>query len=517
MATGKTFTGKSRRAAASNELDDASLLALIGQSRDRIAFDALVQRYFKISYFLCCRLCGDAQMAEDATQDAMLLLWRRASAFDPKLGQARSWILRIVAQQALQFRRKNGRERAHRQVWKTGNEEASQRMQKPAAQFEKKELLTLLNGLLDELSERDRMLVALYYGAGLSQLEISHELKMPQRTVSHHLGKVMVHLRESLSRLGFAAVPGLERFLGDALRSGLDAPNVWGRQIEAWARSGPQGPSGNRTVSSKGVASQKVGAGTGVFLLLAVFALAGVLQSSLSNKAPDSEKVPNSATGIRPKNVLVSAPAPAPAPARSVPDPGNWQWSFQQSALEEQVFRYPKEGWVLHLSKHALGKRFLVYSFLDRGGWLIFPKAIPKTATRIDVEWKPAMKLKNLGLALRLLNDNEAVAQQECINGLTNIEVSKLWHTRFYIWSGRICSVIQGRVKTRSTYAQGSGPLYPTLFVRNALIHQVSMHRITEDQIPRQVREGSVGVSWKHVEFPATPHPADLQQRLAGR
>lgn len=83
-----------------------ALIEAIAQRRDRDAFGALFDFYApRIKTFLMKR-GANADVAEDLAQEALLLVWRRASTFDPSKASASTWIFTIARNLRIdQFRR----------------------------------------------------------------------------------------------------------------------------------------------------------------------------------------------------------------------------------------------------------------------------------------------------------------------------------------------------------------------------------------------------------------------------
>lgn len=88
--------------------DDGVLLSLAGKG-DRDAFMRLYERYEKRVYGLVVTLIGRGAAADDAFQDAMWEVWRRASNYDPRLGSASSWILMLARSRAIDIARRRTR------------------------------------------------------------------------------------------------------------------------------------------------------------------------------------------------------------------------------------------------------------------------------------------------------------------------------------------------------------------------------------------------------------------------
>lgn len=83
-----------------NERGSVADEQLVSLSRDGSldAFNRLVERYQSAVYTLCLRLLGNAQAAEDASQETFLSAYRALPSFAG--GNVRSWLLRIAANES---------------------------------------------------------------------------------------------------------------------------------------------------------------------------------------------------------------------------------------------------------------------------------------------------------------------------------------------------------------------------------------------------------------------------------
>jgi RNA polymerase sigma factor (sigma-70 family) len=86
---------------------DEALLAGMAQG-DNASAVAFVRRYQKRLFGLAMAMIGDAGVAEDVAQEAMVRVWRHAPVFDARRGSVTSWVLTItrnLAIDALRLRR----------------------------------------------------------------------------------------------------------------------------------------------------------------------------------------------------------------------------------------------------------------------------------------------------------------------------------------------------------------------------------------------------------------------------
>jgi RNA polymerase sigma factor (sigma-70 family) len=92
---------------ADGEPSDEALLAGMGVG-DQSAAVTFVRRYQRRVFGLAYSMTGDAGVAEDVAQEAMVRVWRHAPVFDPRRGSVASWVLTItrnLAIDALRLRR----------------------------------------------------------------------------------------------------------------------------------------------------------------------------------------------------------------------------------------------------------------------------------------------------------------------------------------------------------------------------------------------------------------------------
>lgn len=203
---------------AATAATDDELLARIAQ-REQDALAELCRRYERAAFNLALYLTGDRPLAEEAVQEAMLRVWLKAPSYQP--GNARGWIMSITGNAACLLARKQARQRKRdRQAGASTPPPAA----KPAAN-EHDELLAGLRAALEQLSQQDRQMVALYYGAELSQDLIARELDLPQRTVSFKLQQALETLRRTMAQMGFAAAaPVSAELFWKLCNSGQAAP-----------------------------------------------------------------------------------------------------------------------------------------------------------------------------------------------------------------------------------------------------------------------------------------------------
>jgi RNA polymerase sigma factor (sigma-70 family) len=101
---------RSRPAAGNKEessIDNMNdLLTAVAKSQDRNAYRALFEHFApRVKSFLLGK-GGSPELAEEAVQEAMLNVWRRAGTFDPTKASASTWIFTIARNARIDLLRK---------------------------------------------------------------------------------------------------------------------------------------------------------------------------------------------------------------------------------------------------------------------------------------------------------------------------------------------------------------------------------------------------------------------------
>ncbi|HEY3727743.1 MAG TPA: sigma-70 family RNA polymerase sigma factor [Solirubrobacteraceae bacterium] len=158
-----------------------------GQSDFARVYD---EHLWQIYGFLAYQI-GDRHLAEDLTQATFERALRDWSRFDPRRATERTWLLAIARNLLIDQHRKD----RHRRTEET-NEERTPTGLGPEEQIGAAAELT---EALTKLSERDREVLALHYGAGLTGAEISQLLGLSPADVQQITSRALRKLRELLA------------------------------------------------------------------------------------------------------------------------------------------------------------------------------------------------------------------------------------------------------------------------------------------------------------------------------
>lgn len=160
---------------------------------------SLYDRYGRIVYGMTYRLTKDPQLAEEATQDTFVTLWRRASTYDPERAKLSTWLFVIARNRAVELVRARARAPEPQEEVEPPGEEVD-----PAALAAIADNAERVALALAELPENQLEVIRLAYFDGLSHAEIAERLGQP-------LGTVKSRVRLGLNRLrALLELPELE-------------------------------------------------------------------------------------------------------------------------------------------------------------------------------------------------------------------------------------------------------------------------------------------------------------------
>ncbi len=179
------------------EADAAAVARVAGG--DTEALRELYDRYGRIVYGMTYRVTKDPQLAEEATQDTFVTLWRRAENYDPERAKLTTWLFVIARNRAIELVRARARVPEPQDDVDPAGEEP-----------DVADLIALgddaerIARALAELPETQLEVIRLAYFDGLSHGEIAERLAQP-------LGTVKSRIRLGLNRLrALMELPELE-------------------------------------------------------------------------------------------------------------------------------------------------------------------------------------------------------------------------------------------------------------------------------------------------------------------
>ncbi len=170
---------------------------------DLNSFNRLVLTYQDLVYNQAFRMLGEADAAEDATQDAFISAFHHIKTF--RGGSFRAWLLRIVTNICYDELRRQKRQpiTSLEPFDKDGDEIESpswiaDNVASPEEIAEQKELQQAIQRCIDQLPPEFKAVVVLVDVQGLDYFEAAEVLRKPLGTIKSRLARARMRLRECL-------------------------------------------------------------------------------------------------------------------------------------------------------------------------------------------------------------------------------------------------------------------------------------------------------------------------------
>ena len=172
----------SRRAADGGDASDEELFRLIAEGSES-AFQALFARYGAAVYRVCREIVRDPEVAEDAAQEAVVRVWRKAGTVDARRGAPAAWLLTVARNAA-------------RNVARVRVPPPAEVEDTPDTSAGEEAVLDRLwmEGALRRLPDDERVAIELAFYGDLSHSQIATRLDEP-------LGTVKTRIRRGMGRL----------------------------------------------------------------------------------------------------------------------------------------------------------------------------------------------------------------------------------------------------------------------------------------------------------------------------
>ena len=189
--------------------DDDRLMIRI-QGGDSRAFEELVECFQRPLHGFFYRNTRDAQLSEDLTQETLLRVYNQTWDYLP-LGRFKGWMYRIARNLMID----NIRRQSHDALVKAvsgnseGEDDALARLAgevlPPEERANYRELAGLVDELLQQIPEEQRMTFTLHHYAGLTLAEVAGIMETTLPTSKSRLRLAREKLREMLSKRGVPA------------------------------------------------------------------------------------------------------------------------------------------------------------------------------------------------------------------------------------------------------------------------------------------------------------------------
>ena len=160
------------------------------QKGDRSAFGELVQRYQGAVVDVVYRMCSDAQLAQDAAQEAFIQAWLHLPSYRPK-SPLRNWLYRIAVNTAVDALRRQAK-LLPQEIEKL---DLAALQDNPESLLVEKERADQVQRAVQTLPDACRAVLVLREYENLSYKDIASTLDIPMGTVMSRLNYARERLR----------------------------------------------------------------------------------------------------------------------------------------------------------------------------------------------------------------------------------------------------------------------------------------------------------------------------------
>ncbi len=172
-------------------MDERELIArtLAGDAEaERRLYEQHVDRIYRLAY----RMCGDATLAEDLTQDIFIRAFDRLDRFRGE-GPFGAWLHRVATSVILGGMRSRKRVRTHEATWEDLEQVA------PAAPAGEPDLRRRLDAAVASLDDNHRLVFVMHEMEGFTHQEIAAAMEAPVGTIKARLSRARDKLRTMLT------------------------------------------------------------------------------------------------------------------------------------------------------------------------------------------------------------------------------------------------------------------------------------------------------------------------------
>jgi RNA polymerase sigma-70 factor (ECF subfamily) len=167
---------------------------------DEKSLEILIARYLKPIYGFIYKNVGDTAAAEDVTQEVFVKIWKNLKKFDQKK-DFKPWIFQIAQNASIDYLRKK-----KTIPFSRFENEKGQNVLTENIKDETPDLLEVLNDkkilaeVMEILPEKDRKLISLRHGDGLSFREIAEIYEESINTIKSRYRRIIINIRKNATK-----------------------------------------------------------------------------------------------------------------------------------------------------------------------------------------------------------------------------------------------------------------------------------------------------------------------------
>jgi RNA polymerase sigma-70 factor (ECF subfamily) len=193
-------------------LEDTQVVAALVRrcvSGDAVAWEEIVQTYYRRIYNICYRFTGSADDAEDLTQDVFIKMYKTLNTYEAQRGAFMTWVTTVTRNLLVDHFRKTKHDRVtdsldtplseHEDALPL-SDQIQDTSKPPDARVQSREAGDTVHQALQKLSPELREAVILRDLQDMDYREIATVLKVPEGTVKSRINRGRAELARLLQR-----------------------------------------------------------------------------------------------------------------------------------------------------------------------------------------------------------------------------------------------------------------------------------------------------------------------------
>jgi RNA polymerase sigma-70 factor, ECF subfamily len=182
-----------------DSVDDALLIKLIADSRTD-AVQELYDRYNRLVFSVAFAILGDRSVAEEATLDVFVRVWRGAKTYRPDRAKVSTWLIALTRHHSIDLLRwQNSRPDTNSLSLDNFLSQNDPAVPDPEAHLENSFQREHIRKAIAQLPVEQRQVLILAYFRGYTHQQIAEILKQPLGTIKTRIRLAMQKLRQMLS------------------------------------------------------------------------------------------------------------------------------------------------------------------------------------------------------------------------------------------------------------------------------------------------------------------------------
>jgi RNA polymerase sigma-70 factor (ECF subfamily) len=194
----ESFSAEEEKIAQKDSAEQVELQLLVTRVLlgDHNAFGLIVDQYNTLMFHTALMIVGDRDVAEDLVQDALIQAWHHLADLR-KVGALRPWLIRIVINQCISFKRRLARTTAF--MRQALSEQETDLIAQAADDYKgRMERDWDLAHTIETLPPKQRVVIVLHYYNGMTLPEMAQALHTSENTLKKRIQAALTNLRRML-------------------------------------------------------------------------------------------------------------------------------------------------------------------------------------------------------------------------------------------------------------------------------------------------------------------------------